>query len=914
MSSEQIDPSLRAEIAAVGTTGSVIEVVDFLRGITPVGPWSLTAIRDGVLTGKTFDQRSNQDLNRWLRERLGRTNLYWQVNPLRRELTDKAPKARLEDVMSLDRLHVDIDPDHTAPGTVEEQRAAILALLQDEDRLKEAGLPGGPTIIVDSGNGYWAFWDLVEPLALGDGMAQERRDRAFAAGGYNKWLVEKLNAAFGFKFADDCHNIDRIARLPATLNIPPEKKRLAGRVATIGAAPIFYKDRVYQLSQFDCVDLGPASACRETIEAIKIEGNWEPLPTGDGYEALQELRARYAEVQETTIQRILFGRPLDDENLDKSEKFDRSAQLYNVNCALCYAGVPLPLIVAITSDKRFKISEHLRFPANKGGVPASREVSGRDLQRAAEYQVKAAAADIQQRRKDKAELEQAEAALDNSLPPQSEQPAEAEQEEANAPPSIGYGPFPAGARLNDVFRIMNRRHAVLLQEGGKTRVLSWERTELDYSREVPVLQSFEDFRNRYMHQQIQVGMKDGNPILKPIGKVWLEHPARREYLALRFQPGEGPVVDGYLNLWRGFACQPREGSWSRMQAHIVDVLAEGRQDYATYIIKWAAWSLQNPSEPAEVALVFKGGRGVGKGTFARALKRLFGQHGLQITSSGHLTGRFNAHLRDCCLLFADEAIVPEDKKAESILKGLITEPEITIEGKGVNATQARNRLHIVMASNEEWVIPAGVDERRFAIFEATDAHRGDHAYFAALNEQMDNGGMEAMLHDLLNMDLEGWHPRKDVPNTEALQKQKEHSLGAGEQFILGILEDGHIPGEKINGSPRAVYSSDHMSHKGLYTCMREASPKLRDLSDRRLSMLMRKWGCEPRSTGSARGWEFPLLEEMRTAWDQRYGKREWAPIRHWDAPLNTPMIIGEQAGYSEINPPPHTYSEADPPF
>jgi hypothetical protein len=61
--------------------------------------------------------------------------------------------------------------------------------------------------------------------------------------------------------------------------------------------------------------------------------------------------------------------------------------------------------------------------------------------------------------------------------------------------------------------------------------------------------------------------------------------------------------------------------------------------------------------------------------------RLFGQHGLRIQSREHLTGRFNPHLRDCCLLFADEAYWPGDKTAEGILKGLITEPDIPIEAK-----------------------------------------------------------------------------------------------------------------------------------------------------------------------------------------------------------------------------------------
>ena len=53
-----------------------------------------------------------------------------------------------------------------------------------------------------------------------------------------------------------------------------------------------------------------------------------------------------------------------------------------------------------------------------------------------------------------------------------------------------------------------------------------------------------------------------------------------------------------------------------------------------------------------------------------------------ISSVDHLAGRFNAHLRDACLLFADEAYWPGDRSDEGTLKRLITEPTLFIEAKG----------------------------------------------------------------------------------------------------------------------------------------------------------------------------------------------------------------------------------------
>jgi hypothetical protein len=342
---------------------------------------------------------------------------------------------------------------------------------------------------------------------------------------------------------------------------------------------------------------------------------------------------------------------------------------------------------------------------------------------------------------------------------------------------------------------LNMRHVVLLNEQGRTRVLEFVRTTIGgQTRNTVTLQSFDDFRNRYMNRPVVVATdKDGNPVKKPLGATWLGWLHRRQNHSLVFAPGEGDEVGEQLNLWRGFGIAPAPGDWSRMRAHINDVLAGGDPDAGAYIIKWAAFAVQNPAEPAEVALVFRGKKGTGKGLFARALMRLFGQHGLHIPNGKLLTGNFNLHLRDCCLLFADEVEWHGDRQAEATLKVMVTEPELMMEGKGRDAFQSANHLHIVMSSNEDWVVPASIDERRFAAFGVSDVRQGDKAYFTELVAEMDGGGLAAMLHDLLAMDLDGWHPRWNIPQTEELMAQKLASLGGAAAVVKEILMRGETP-------------------------------------------------------------------------------------------------------------------------
>ena len=268
-----------------------------------------------------------------------------------------------------------------------------------------------------------------------------------------------------------------------------------------------------------------------------------------------------------------------------------------------------------------------------------------------------------------------------------------------------------------------------------------------------MFQAFDDFKKLNDHRRVPVG--DDKTIGE--GTWWLAQSKRRQYLSVVFRPGKPQeVADGrgnpHLNLWRGWGIEPHVGDWSLLRRHIVEGLAAGDETVASYIIKWTAWTFQNPGSPAEVALVFRGAKGTGKGFWGRLLKSIFGQHGHQISSPSHLTGNFNAHLMDCALLFADEAFWAGNKGAEGQLKRIITEPTLFIEPKGIDAFEVRNCLHIIMVTNDDWAVPASIDERRFAVSDVSGDHINSKAYFNLLRAEIDDGGAAAMLFELLALE------------------------------------------------------------------------------------------------------------------------------------------------------------------
>lgn len=417
---------------------------------------------------------------------------------------------------------------------------------------------------------------------------------------------------------------------------------------------------------------------------------------------------------------------------------------------------------------------------------------------------------------------------------------------------------------------LNERHAVIEDVGSKCLVLSWINSHVDPSVKVPSLQSFKSFAERYANQYVKIKSKDkkGQTVEEPkqLGSYWLKWPKRKSYQAIDLVPNSERVLPGnVLNLWRGFAIEPVAGTWELMKWHIGHTLAQGNLQAAEYIIRWAAWACQHADEPAEVALVLKGGKGTGKSTFGNAMRRLFGAHGMQVYTSRHLTGNFNAHLRSCLLLFADEAFWAGDKQGESTLKALLTESTVIIEQKGIDATAWKNRLHVIMAANADWVVPASHDERRFAVFELGE--KPDEPFFRALYDEMNAGGLAAMLHDLLHLDLQGWHPRQIV-RTEALQKQKEWSLSPLAAWWEGVLQDGvmafHAP-----GTPEQAWAVDILENvKSCGIDARHGGTKqalgrfLRTIGD----------GIHKRE-GTL--WTFPELDLARKAWVDKMGGWQW---------------------------------------
>jgi len=196
--------------------------------------------------------------------------------------------------------------------------------------------------------------------------------------------------------------------------------------------------------------------------------------------------------------------------------------------------------------------------------------------------------------------------------------------------------------------------------------------------------------------------------------------------------------------------------------------------------------------------VLRGGQGVGKSFFAHRVGELAEPHYLHLSDPKHLTGSFNAHLQNKVLVFGDEIYGTADPKEQGKLKTLITEDTFLVEPKGVDPFTVNRYARFIFASNESWVVPAGIDDRRFFVLDVPNDYKQDTEYFGALYTEWQSGGREALLYFLLNRDLSDFNHR-ERPKTAALTDQQTASLRGAQRLLYEGLQNGSLPAHKMDG-------------------------------------------------------------------------------------------------------------------
>lgn len=376
------------------------------------------------------------------------------------------------------------------------------------------------------------------------------------------------------------------------------------------------------------------------------------------------------------------------------------------------------------------------------------------------------------------------------------------------------------------------------------------------------------------------------------GGAWMEHPEASRFHAVDFDPGLPPGENGELwNMWRGFNLKPAPGDWSSFRAFIEEVIAAGDPTKAKWVLNWMAWVVQNPSDPIGTAPVLTGRPGIGKGFFANAFGHLWGPHYLTVTDPAHVTGKFNGFMAGRKVIFVDECAMTANRGGVGVMKTRITERTIMFEQKGENAVPLINRSCWIMASNEHSVLPPDRGDRRYMMLDVADTRKEDRLFFGAVAKALRNGGYEAMLWDLLTMDLSaGPDPRRIIRGSSLFEQYME-AAPVYERYIYALLDEGYLPTHAPNlpnvSNTMALFEDFRVRHGNPFGTSDAALMKriVRILKTERL-------GQAVHGTSRTTAHRFPSLSAARQAFVQYVGMDVvWhEPDGDWKVGPDNPII------------------------
>lgn len=253
------------------------------------------------------------------------------------------------------------------------------------------------------------------------------------------------------------------------------------------------------------------------------------------------------------------------------------------------------------------------------------------------------------------------------------------------------------------------------------------------------------------------------------------------------------------NLFSGWPTVPKQGSCDALLGLLEYLCANdgnGREVFQ-WALKWLAYPLQHRGAKMQSTIVVHGPQGTGKSRFFEAYAEIFGEYA-RVLGQEALEDKFNSDWSEKKLfILADEVLARQDMyHIKNRLKGFITGGTIRVNPKGVAAHNEKNQMNIVFLSNERQPLVLENDDRRHLVIWVPPKLSDE--FFADVNSEIENGGVAALHHYLLNLDLGDFKPWTKPPMTKAKAELIENSLSSEERFVNEWMR-GEIEGEE--GAP-----------------------------------------------------------------------------------------------------------------
>ena len=223
---------------------------------------------------------------------------------------------------------------------------------------------------------------------------------------------------------------------------------------------------------------------------------------------------------------------------------------------------------------------------------------------------------------------------------------------------------------------------------------------------------------------------NGENIKKTYISEWLSDINQLTYDDLGCYPPPLKCPDNIYNTWTPFRVE-----CLKIEEPLTDYIREQIKTIETYIknlcnneepiynhfIRWFAQMLKFPALKTIIPTIISQ-QGAGKGNLIELFRQMMGNSKILETRTPDrdVWGNFNGLMANVFLINCDELSSKQQEQVDGIIKGLITNGEVTINKKGIDSYMIKSFHRFINTTNKEFSIKSSDDDRRNFIIRASD--------------------------------------------------------------------------------------------------------------------------------------------------------------------------------------------------
>ena len=282
-----------------------------------------------------------------------------------------------------------------------------------------------------------------------------------------------------------------------------------------------------------------------------------------------------------------------------------------------------------------------------------------------------------------------------------------------------------------------------------------------------IIMSKQMIKTSYEHMVYYYEDKDGLTKTKNFINKWLnDNPTQKCYDDIAIYPNEKLCPPTHFNMWRKFPMEiidtyePKIEERNFILNHI-KILCNHDLVVYNYFIKWIAQMIIFP-DVKTTCPTFISQEGAGKGSLIRLFEKMLGDCKVFETTkpSRDVWGDFNGRMANTFLIILNELSKKETLEAEGYIKGLITDPKLTINNKGSNQFDITSYHRFIVCTNKEEPFNTNKDDRRKWFVRCSDELIGNKEYFNKYYEYLNDINIVKTMFEYF----------KNIPDTENFNK------------------------------------------------------------------------------------------------------------------------------------------------